>query len=163
MSKNARFVRSQKAPPSKQGIADNYPFDIHNFVIAGVLILLLFILYPQFSRNRKKAVLSDLTVKSRPIISALEAYRVQKGEYPQNLDTLVPDFLEEIPEVKKSIGSYAYSKIVDTRYELKIKFADGFKKYCYMIYIPYETYRLPYPYYEEERIDDWVIAGFRPE
>lgn len=164
MSKNVKFAKSPKTRPVKREENDNIPFfDIQNFLIAGFVILLVVLGYFKLSGNMKKSTISNLTVKSRPIISALEVYRSKKGEYPKSLDELVPGYIDEIPRLKSSIGSYQYSRMEDGQYELVIKFADGFNKYCYMVYRPDGKYRIGWPHYEKERVNDWVITGFSPE
>lgn len=52
------------------------------------------------------------TKKAQPLIDAIEKYRDEKGQYPEKLDNLVPDYLEEIPFTGMCIyPEFAYKRI----------------------------------------------------
>jgi len=60
------------------------------------------------------------------IAKALRAYKVNYGEYPFNLESLVPDYLYRLPVDPSTKKNYDYRPNVDRKsFELKAKLANG--------------------------------------
>ncbi len=52
-----------------------------------------------------------------PVIDAIEKYHEENNEYPPDLETLVPDFLNETPEIYIKFGEYlSYSPVVESQF-----------------------------------------------
>ncbi len=52
--------------------------------------------------TREKAI-----VKTEPLISAIEKYKTENGEYPENLESLIGKYIQEIPKLN-IMGTRAY-------------------------------------------------------
>jgi len=61
------------------------------------------------------------------IVNALEDYKKEKGDYPDNLGLLVPDYMNHIPKTAKS-KDFVYEKINKT---YRLYFLDYFARYEY--------------------------------
>lgn len=48
------------------------------------------------------------------IVAALDKYKSAKGTYPQNLDALVPDYLQALPALRR-FGKLGYARLDDGR------------------------------------------------
>jgi hypothetical protein len=72
--------------------------------------LLLAMLYPALERAIELAVRSEAETNMTITILALELYKREKGQYPKNLDGLVPEYLQVIPEDPFTTKPLIYKK-----------------------------------------------------
>ena len=61
----------------------------YKFIAAGVI--------PDFTKGWQTIAYNQTMVNEAQIVCALERYRLAHGEYPETLDTLVPQFIEKLP------------------------------------------------------------------
>ncbi|MCE9673494.1 hypothetical protein LY474_37375 [Myxococcus stipitatus] len=66
-----------------------------------------------------------------PLIAALEAYRAEKGTYPESLEALVPDRLEKLPACDLAEGRSEPGRPVERGYQLMA--SDRFSITCYTV------------------------------
>lgn len=71
--------------------------------------------------------------EARPIISALEAWKQNKGSYPTNLAELVPSYLRRLPDFDFSYSNDAQS------YTLLFSYAEAGMNDC--VYTPTTKWR----------------------
>jgi hypothetical protein len=93
------------------------------FVLIGILAFLLMtvlVVYFKISDDEMLWYLyADITFdKDKPkcliignsIVSALETYHADKGEYPEKLEMLVPDYFEEVPALPVGNKKWQYKR-----------------------------------------------------
>jgi len=106
---------------------------------------------------------SGVTVRSESLISAIEAYKESKGVYPDNLRSLVPDFISEIPNTGLAgYPEFEYSKAdansLFKKYELLIQTPSGGLNWDVFVYRPEGNY--PHYFYggSPELIGKWAYV-----
>ncbi|MCK4252702.1 EI24 domain-containing protein [candidate division WOR-3 bacterium] len=72
--------------------------------------LLLSMLLPALERANESAVRSEAEANLTITILAIELYKREKGQYPKNIDGLVPEYLQVIPEDPFTTKSLIYKK-----------------------------------------------------
>ena len=66
-----------------------------------------------------------------PLIAALEAYRAEKGTYPESIEALVPDRLEKLPTCDLTEGAGEPGRPVERGYQLMS--SNQFSITCYTV------------------------------
>jgi hypothetical protein len=66
----------------------------------------------------KKLALSQTTVDEAAVACALERYRLARGEFPETLDPLVPQFISKLPHDVIDGGPLHYRRTADGQYVL---------------------------------------------
>ncbi len=69
------------------------------------------------SYDPRKAPISNAKI----IIQALDAYRNSTGEYPVELDQLIPDYLESIPDPQWGTNEWEYNRANWDLYSIEIR------------------------------------------
>ncbi len=78
-------------------------------IAAGVAVLLACGLYcVRTSKSWRRAELVRVARESRPLVTALDRYRAEHGQYPCALDDLMPDYLPSLPRT----GMVAYPQFM---------------------------------------------------
>lgn len=70
---------------------------IELIVVIAVLGVLATLVVPRVVNIKGEAEINAKAANEKIIINALERYNATKGEYPDDLNKLVPDYLDEIP------------------------------------------------------------------
>jgi hypothetical protein len=65
--------------------------------VNSVRNILVRLLYPALERAAKKVAIIQAQLDLARVACALERYRLTHGQYPEALDALAPQFIEEIP------------------------------------------------------------------
>lgn len=136
-------------------------------LITIALIFGVIILFTHLERSRYKRIFRDsftaVTIRVQNLISAIEAYKEAKGNYPSDLKSLVPEFISEIPNTGLAgYPTFEYRKADTTtifkQYELLIKTPSGGINWDVFVYWPEGNY--PEYFYGgyPERIEEWVYV-----
>jgi len=80
---------------------------------------------PWWGANPTLASFAQTAVNQAIIACALERYRLQRGDYPESLDPLLPDYLERIPPDFSRGRPIVYQRIDGDSYALRGAGADG--------------------------------------
>ena len=80
--------------------------------------LLAVIMLPSLYRIPMRAAAAQTAVDEAAIACALERYRLANGQFPDNLDMLVPKFIFQLPNDVISGGPYKYYRTNDGRFLL---------------------------------------------
>jgi general secretion pathway protein G len=70
---------------------------IELLIVVAIIAILAAILIPNFLRARAQSQISASKGNIKNIATALESYFVDKGNYPQDLSDLDPDYLRAVP------------------------------------------------------------------
>lgn len=85
-------------------------------VTGGVFVLALGVYaFYELSRDRKQ----ETIVIGTTIVSALESYRSTNGYYPQNINSLLPQYMSSIPQPTWGEG-WDYRLLEDGHFELLV-------------------------------------------
>lgn len=116
--------------------------------VAGGAYAMLYGFY--FGYLLKDAAIEGLTVRSKPLIHAIERYRIDTGALPKTLETLVPNHLAYIPSTGILSSPNYYYRMNEDDYELVLySFGPRLFQIEKIFYWPSGDY--------PERIDgDWV-------
>jgi hypothetical protein len=68
------------------------------------------------------------------IIAALEAYRAQHGEYPKELQDLIPQFAEAVEPPLVGDRKWVYIRLVPNQFDLSIKEPESARELYYWSY-----------------------------
>lgn len=106
-------------------------------------------------------MLREVTENNKPLIAAMERYHDYKGEYPDKLEDLIPEFISAIPESKISTKSdYEYFRKDDGGYEIIIRFSGKSLKEDMLIYNPKYKNKPIKPEEKDRWVDDWYYLQF---
>ena len=122
------------------------------------LFLNIFLHYPLglVYLNIRANLLRDVAAKSKPLIAAIERYHNYRGEYPESLEDLIPEFISTIPETKISTKSdYMYYKEKEGGYQLTIRFQGKFLNQATFTYEPERKDKSPDSDEKYEWFDGW--------
>ncbi len=77
-----------------------------------VLIPVLALLTSKFAVEKIAALTREKTIaKTQPVIAAIEKYKTENGEYPENLESLSGKYIQEIPKPNlMGMRAYQYEK-----------------------------------------------------
>lgn len=97
----------------------------------------LFILDLTFARHFFLDLAKDRIINNaQPIITAIDHYQLDNGKYPKNLQTLVPQYVESIPNVGVDNFEYYNYENLDSTYKFSFwQFAGG-RTYRVFVYAP---------------------------
>ncbi len=130
----------------------------------GVALLMWGTLEParQLVRQSIYCGLSTVAGSSKPLIAALERYRVEKGSYPDDLAALVPGYLPELPATGlAAFPRYEYFRSQGTEppagYELSVPFSRSLLDFSAYQYWPKHDYPRNWPLVNPEIVGDWAI------
>ncbi|MCK5595128.1 hypothetical protein KAI19_03005 [bacterium] len=132
-------------PESVKVHLNKYGYEKSNFVFwllknidnpVGKLFLAM--LYPALERAIEHAVRIEAVTDMTITILALELYKREKGQYPENLDGLVPEYLQVIPKDSFTTKPLVYRKVNDKYilYSCGVDMDDDGGKTTYLIKIP---------------------------
>lgn len=103
---------------------------------------------------------AQLTVRSRPVVAAIEAYQKKKGHPPANLEAMVPEFLPKYPHT--GMGAYPDFNYVtpdDTDpWRLEVPCSIGLLNWDVFFYRPSKEYGVHEYGGGVERIGDWAYV-----
>ena len=111
----------------------------------------------------RTAGLVKITQRAKPLINAIETYRQQKGHYPNQLQDLVPEFLNGIPYTG-AVGypdfEYQLAKggSLFLSYEVRVKTPSGGINWDVFVYWPEKNYPSEMYGGSVERIGDWAYV-----
>jgi fructose-specific component phosphotransferase system IIB-like protein len=97
-----------------QAFAGRYPFS----TICVRHQLLAVILLPALHKIPMRAAAAQTAVDEAAIACALERYRLANGQFPENLDALIPKFISSLPHDVISGGPYKYRRTHDGQFIL---------------------------------------------
>ncbi len=80
--------------------------------------LLAVIMLPALHKIPMRAAAAQTAVDEAAIACALERYRLANGQFPENLDVLVPKFISQLPNDVISGGPYKYHRTGDGQFVL---------------------------------------------
>ena len=80
--------------------------------------LLAVIMLPALHNVPRRAAAAQIAVDEAAIACALERYRLSNGQYPENLDALLPNFISSLPNDVISGGPYKYHRTHDGQFVL---------------------------------------------
>lgn len=87
-------------------------------------------------------MLNDVVEKNKPLIAAIDRYHAYKGEYPEKLKDLIPEYISVIPETDISKKSDCeYSRIEEGGYKIVITFCGKYLWHDMLIYRSDQKYK----------------------
>ena len=106
---------------------------------------------------------SGLANRSEKLITAIEQYKTKNGTYPDKLEKLVPEFIEEIPNTglagyPKYEYSLASEKSTYKSYELMIETSTGVLNWDVFVYWPEGGYPAHFYGGSPELIGKWAYV-----
>ena len=132
-----------------------------------VMVLSSFILIFSFVSSAflfRERVFVSLAKRSKPLISAIEQYKRDNGEYPNKLEDLVPKYLSRVPNTKiPAYPEYYYRKAslesCFNKYQLLVPCSTGALNWDVFFYWPEGNY--PDSIYGGgvDRIEDWAYVN----
>ncbi|HEY3248930.1 MAG TPA: prepilin-type N-terminal cleavage/methylation domain-containing protein [bacterium] len=98
---------------------------IELLIVVAIIAILAAILIPNFLRARAQSQISASKGNMKNMATALESYFVDKGNYPQALSDLSPDYLRAVPNDPCTNGAYTFTPNADpaTDYSISADFA----------------------------------------
>ena len=76
------------------------------------------LLLPALTKITSKSAMAQTATDQAMLACALERYRRAKGQFPENLDALAPEFLEKLPHDLVSGQSYKYRRTAEGQFAL---------------------------------------------
>ncbi|MBS5942895.1 MAG: prepilin-type N-terminal cleavage/methylation domain-containing protein [Finegoldia magna] len=71
-------------------------------VVLAILAILIAIAIPVYKNQKEKAAITAHNANVRVLETAVESYKQDKGNFPENLDNLVPNYIKSVPAVPSS-------------------------------------------------------------
>lgn len=111
----------------------------------------------------RRAGLIKMTQNAKPLIRAIESYHVKNGQYPQQLNALVPIFINKIPHT----GAVGYPKFeyrlptdrsLFKSYEVRVRTPVGGINWDVFVYWPEKNYPSRMYGGGVERIGEWAYV-----
>jgi len=131
-----------------------------------IIIIIEITLFDKLERHKShKAFIkafTNVTIKAKDLINAIEKYKEENGIYPDKLEVLVPKFISEIPNTGLAgYPRFEYKKAdketIFKHYELLVNTLQGFNIDVF-VYWPERNY--PDNFYGgvPEKIEDWAYV-----
>ena len=81
------------------------------FILCGALVFLgAMFAMSTYNSNVRMEAFEKLGSRLTPLINAIEKYKIDKGNYPANLQDLVPEYLPKLPATRmKNYSNYEYN------------------------------------------------------
>lgn len=134
--------------------------DFAKHSLAASSICLFICIFGQgFSNDIKHNALFEATQRSKPLISAIKKYQIDKNSPPPSLHSLVPDYLPQVPKTGLPRNSdYQYTNQAPgvTSWKLSIP-CTGVLSFDEFYYLPEHNYQIGDVIGGwNERIGDWI-------
>lgn len=71
-------------------------------VVLAILAILIAIAIPVYKNQKEKAAITAHNANVRVLETALESYKQDHGEYPENVDALKGNYIKSVPKVPVS-------------------------------------------------------------
>lgn len=93
---------------------------LYLLAVVGIMVLFIF--------NRQMG-----TQRADELVKAVEAYAAKRGQFPQNLEQLVPDFMSSIPLARYTLASndFSYRTLPDGKHALSWTVTPPFARKSY--------------------------------
>ena len=66
---------------------------------------------PNFSKAAQTSIRNQVFIREATAVCALERFHVARGDYPQQLDELVPGFMEKLPHDPSDGRPFRYQRL----------------------------------------------------
>ena len=134
-------------------------------VLFCVIYVAGYILYPGLNVGwpKRRAGLQQAATRARPLISAIEKFRLEKKRAPYNLQELMPDYLSKIPQTGMVVyPRFDYSthnqRTKFQTYQLQVQTSAGFINWDTFNYWPEGDYPAKLYGGRVERIGAWAYV-----
>ena len=129
-----------------------------------IAILVWFFSWASFPVSRQSSFgrnwgLERITVQAEPLIKAIETHKIQKGEYPPDLEALLPEYIAEIPYTG-AVGypDFEYSRGESENYQLLVHTPMPGINFDVFVYWPKGNYPPEMYGGSVESIKDWAYV-----
>lgn len=102
---------------------------------------ILFFVEAKFIRHIFLDISKERIIKqTEPLIKAIDQYQMDFGVYPRQLESLIPQYIENLSSLP---GDYNTYKDLDSTYQLSFRQWVGGRTYRVVVYNPTETFVVP--------------------